>query len=56
MKQRAKLLSRARSLIETVEGIDLIFADINCRLNIKFSDERVKAFNTETELGFQHRN
>ena len=50
MKRRAYLLSRARTLIENVEGIDLVFADVNCRLNVKFSDERVKAFNIETEL------
>ena len=49
-KQRANLLSRARTQIENVEGIDFVFADVNCRLNAKFSDERVKAFNTETEL------
>ena len=49
-KQRVNLLSRARSLIENVEGIDFIFADVNCRLNVKFGDERVKAFDTETEL------
>ena len=49
-KRRVNLLSRARSLIENVEGIDFVFADVNCRLNVKFSDERVKAFNTETEL------
>ena len=49
-KRRVNLLSRARSLIENVEGIDFVFADVNCRLNVKFSDERVKAFNTETKL------
>ena len=49
-KQRAKLLSGARLLIENVEGIDFVFSDVNCRLNVKFSDERVKAFNTETGL------
>ena len=49
-KRRANLLSGARLLTENVEGIDFVFADINCRLNVKFSDERVKAFNTETEL------
>ena len=40
-KRRANLLSRARSLIENVEGIDFVFADTNCMLNVKFSDERV---------------
>ena len=50
MKRRVNLLSRARSLTENVEGIDFIFADVNCRLNVKFSNERVKAFNRETEL------
>ena len=49
-KRRGNLLSRARSLIENVEGIDFVFADVNCRLNVKFSDEGVKAFNAETEL------
>ena len=49
-KRRVNLLSRARSLIENVEGIDFVFADVNCKLNAKFSDERLKAFNTETEL------
>ena len=50
MKRRANLLSRAKSLKENVDGIDVVFSDLNCRLNVKFSDERVKAFNTETEL------
>ena len=49
-KRRVNLLSRERSRIENVEGIDFVFADVNCRLNVKFSDERVEAFNTETEL------
>ena len=49
-KRRVNLLSGARSLIENVEGIEFVFADVNCRLNVKFSNERVKAFNTETEL------
>ena len=50
MKQRANLLSGPGSLIENVEGIDFIFSDVNCRSNAKFSGERVKTFNTETEL------
>ena len=50
MKRRVNLLSRARSSIENVEGIDFVFADVNYRLNVKFRDERVKAFNIETEL------
>ena len=49
-KRRVNLLSKARSLIENVEGIDFVSADVNCMLNVKFSDERVKTFNTETEL------
>ena len=49
-KRIANLLSVVRWLIENVEGIDFVFSDVNCRLNVKFSNERVKAFNTETEL------
>ena len=48
-KRRANLLSRARSLIENVDGIDFVLSDVSCRLNVKFSDERVKAFNTKTK-------
>ena len=34
-KRRVNLLSRARSLIESVDGNSFSFSDVNCRLNEK---------------------
>ena len=33
-----------------MDGIDYVFADINCRLNVKFNDGKFRVFNFETEL------
>ena len=49
-KPRVNLLDKARRETQHVEGIKFVFADINCRLNVRFTDDSVKAFNSETEL------
>ena len=49
-KRRVNLLDKARRETQHVEGIKFVFADINCRLNVRFTDDSVKAFNSETEL------
>ena len=50
MKRRVNLLDKARRETQHVEGIKFVFADINCRLNVRFMDDSIKAFNSETEL------
>ena len=49
-KRRVNLLDKARRETQHVEGIKFVFADINYRLNVRFTDDSVKAFNSETEL------
>ena len=49
-KRRFMLLKNAIQATKDIEGVDYIFCDINCRLNIKFVDGRVRAFNSESEM------
>ena len=49
-RRRAKLLAKAKKDTEGIDQIKYVFADINCRLNVRFSDDSFKVFNTETEL------
>ena len=49
-KRRVNLLAKARQSTKHMDGIDYIFADINCRLNVKFNDGKFRVFNSETEL------
>ena len=49
-KRRVNLLAKARQSTKHMDGIDYVFADINCRLNVKFNDGKFKVFNSETEL------
>ena len=49
-KRRVNLLDKARRETQHVEGIKFVFADINCRLNVRFTDDSVKVLNSETEL------
>ena len=49
-KRRFMLLKNAKQTTKDVEGVDYIFCYVNCRLNIKFMDGRVRAFNSESEV------
>ena len=49
-KRRVSLLDKARRETQHVDGIKFVFADINCGLNVRFTNHSVKAFNSETEL------
>ena len=49
-KRRFMLLKNAIQATKDIEAVDYIFCDINCRLNIKFVDGRVRAFNSENEM------
>ena len=49
-KRRVNLSDKTRRETQHVEGIKLVFTDINCRLNVRFTDDSVEAFNSETEL------
>ena len=49
-KRRVNLLAKARESTKHMEGIDYVFADINCKLNVKFNDGKFRVFNSETEL------
>ena len=44
------LLKNAKQSTKDIEAMDYIFCDVNCRLNIKFVDGRVRAFNSENEV------
>ena len=46
------LLKNAIQATKDIEGVDYIFCDVNCQLNIKFVDGRVRAFkfNSENEM------
>eukprot|EP00112_Aurelia_sp_Birch-Aquarium-sp1_P022796 Seg6549.2_Seg6549.3 transcript_id=Seg6549.2_Seg6549.3/GoldUCD/mRNA.D3Y31 product="hypothetical protein" protein_id=Seg6549.2_Seg6549.3/GoldUCD/D3Y31 len=48
--RRAKLLSSAVAQVESIDAVDYAFADINCRLGLKMTDESLHYFNTEAEL------
>ena len=37
-KRRLELLSYARDIMKGVEGIEYVFCDVNCRLNVKLSN------------------
>ena len=43
-------LKNAIQATKDIEAVNYIFCDINCRLNIKFVDSRVRAFNSENEM------
>ena len=49
-KRRNDLLRKARDLTENIAAIQYVFSDVNCRLNVRFQDDSVKGFNSETEL------
>ena len=49
-KRRINRLAKARQSTKHMDGIDYVFADINCRLNVKFNDGKFRVFNSETEL------
>ena len=49
-RRRAKLSAKAKKDTEGIDQIKYVFADINCRLNVRFSDDSFKVFNTEIEL------
>ena len=49
-KQRNDLLKKARDLTENIASIQYVFSDVNCRLNVRFQDNSVKGFHSETEL------
>ena len=44
------LLKNAKKATQDIEGMDYIFCYVNCRLNIKLVDGRVRAFNSENEV------
>ena len=48
--RRAKLLKLAQTLVKTNPVFDFAFADINCRLGVKGTDDRFQFFNTKEEL------
>ena len=50
MKRRVNLLDEARTETHHVDGVKFAFADINCRLNVRVTDDSVEVFNSETEL------
>ena len=47
-KRRLELLSHARDITKGVEGIEYVFCDVNCRLNVKLSNGRFRALNSKT--------
>ena len=49
-KIRLKLSTDARKMIENKEGVDFVFADVNCRLTIKLSNGSVRFVSTPEEL------
>ena len=49
-KRRVNLLAKVRQSPKHMDGIDYVFAVINCRLNVKFNDGKFRVFNSETEL------
>ena len=49
-KRRVNLFDKVRRETQHVDGIKSVFADINCLLNVRFTADSVKAFNSETEL------
>ena len=49
-KRRFMLLKNAKQATKDIEGVDYIFCDVNCQLNIKFVDGRVRAFNSENKM------
>ena len=48
--RRAKLLKFAQSLVKSNPNFLFAFADINCRLGVKGTDDRFRFFNTKEEL------
>ena len=49
-KCRLMLLKNAKKGTQNIEGMYYIFCNVNCRLNIKFVDGRVRALNSENEV------
>ena len=52
-KRRVNLLAKARQSTKHMDGIDYIFADINCRLDVKFNDGKFNFFQLRNRTG-QH--
>ena len=50
-KRRFNLLLDAQSFIQCKENVKYVYADINCNLKIKFSDNGEKIFSSMGELG-----
>ena len=48
--RRAKLLKLAQTLVKSNPSFEFAFADINCRLGVKGTDDRFQFFNTKEEL------
>ena len=49
-KRRPEPLSHARDITKGVEGIEYVFCDVNCKLNVKLSNGRFRVFNSKTDL------
>ena len=48
--RRAKLLKLAQTLVKSNPDFEFAFADINCRLGVKGTDDKFQFFNTKEEL------
>ena len=48
--QQLNLLKRARDLVIGNDKVDFVFADVNCRLTVKFKDGRFRFFDNFEEL------
>ena len=49
-KRRLEPLSHARDITKGVEGIEYVFCDVNCKLNVKLSNGRFRVFNSKMDL------
>ena len=49
-KRRLELLSHARDITKGAEGIEYVFCDVNCRLNVQLSNGRFRAFKSKPDL------
>ena len=50
LTKRRLALSHARDITKGVEGIEYVFCDVNCKLNVKLSNGRFRVFNSKTDL------
>ena len=49
-KLRLDLLKSARDMVENIQYVDYVFADVNCQLRVKLKDGSFFNFNNESEL------